>query len=147
MLKSGRWGRLDGEAVARFEQRFAAYHDARHAIAVANGTVALRIALLASGVQAGDEVIVPPYTFLSTASSVIECNATPVFVDIDSQNLNLDPGRIEAAITSRTRATIPVHLVETAAARERALRSLPIVTRNCHCHDDEDKKAGSRVKH
>ena len=63
VLHSGKWGRLDGEEVARFERRFADYHQAKHAVAVVNGTVSLRIALLAAGIQAGDEVIVPPYTF------------------------------------------------------------------------------------
>ena len=111
VLRSGKWGCLDGgDAVETFERRFAAAHSARHAIAVFNGTVALRIALMAAGVQAGDEVLVPPYTFLATATSVVECNATPVFVDIDPETYNMDPQRIESAITSRTRAIIPVYL-------------------------------------
>ena len=76
-LRSGKWGRLHGEEVAEFEQRFAAVHGCRHGIAVVNGTVSLRIALLAAGIGAEDEVIVPPYTFISTASAVIEANAIP----------------------------------------------------------------------
>ncbi len=108
-LRSGQWGRLDGPQVGEFEQRFAAMHGCRHGIAVANGTVSLRIALLAAGIQAEDEVIVPPYTFLSTASAVVEANAVPVFADIDLATFNLDPRAVEAALTPRTRAVIPVH--------------------------------------
>ena len=95
--------------MAEFERRFAAMHGCRHGIAVVNGTVSLRIALLAAGIQAEDEVIVPPYTFISTASAVIEANAIPVFADIDLDTFNLDPAAVEAAITPRTRAIIPVH--------------------------------------
>ena len=139
VLKSGKWGCLDGEATTRFERRFADYHGARHGIAVSNGTVALRIALLAAGIQAGDEVIVPPYTFLSTASSVIESNATPVFVDIDPEAFNLDPRRIEAAITSRTRMIIPVHFAGQAADMDAIMeiagrRGLTVIEDAAHAH-------------
>ena len=108
-LRSGKWGRLHGPEVAEFEKRFAAMHGCKHGIAVVNGTVSLRIALLAAEIQAEDEVIIPPYTFFSTASAVIEANAVPVFADIDLDNFNLDPKAVEAAITPRTRAIIPVH--------------------------------------
>jgi dTDP-4-amino-4,6-dideoxygalactose transaminase len=108
-LRSGEWGRLDGHQVEEFERRFAAMHGCRHGVAVVNGTVSLRIALLAAGIQAEDEVIVPPYTFLSTASAVVEANAIPVFADIDLDTFNLDPKAVEAAITPRTRAIILVH--------------------------------------
>ncbi len=109
-LRSGKWGRLDGQQVERFEKRFAEFHNAAHAVAVNNGTVALRIALLAAGIQAGDEVIVPPYTFLATATAVIECNAMPIFADVDLDTFCLDPEAAEAVITPRTKAIIPVHL-------------------------------------
>ena len=109
VLRSGNWGRLDGSEVAEFEERFARMHGCRHAIAVVNGTVALRIALLAAGIQAEDEVIVPPYTFVATATAVLEANAIPVFADIDLRTFNLDPAAVAAAITPRTRAIIPVH--------------------------------------
>ena len=109
VLRSGKWGRLHGEEVSEFEQRFASMHGCTHGIAVVNGTVSLRIALLATGIRAEDEVIVPPYTFISTASAVIEANAIPVFADIDLQTFNIDPAAVEAAITPRTRAIIPVH--------------------------------------
>src|SRR5258705_5197475 len=108
-LRSGNWGRLDGCEVAEFEKRFARMHGCKYGIAVVNGTVSLRIALLAAGIRAEEEVIVPPYTFFSTASAVIEANAVPVFADIDLDTFNLDPGAVEAVITPRTRAIIPVH--------------------------------------
>lgn len=109
VIRSGKWGRLDGTRVEMFEQEFARYQEAHHAIAVVNGSVSLRIALLATGLEAGDEVIVPPYTFLATATAVIEANGTPIFVDIEPDTCNLDASKIEAAITPRTRAIIPVH--------------------------------------
>src|SRR5688572_3063866 len=109
VLRSGHWGRLDGTEVADFEQRFAAMHGCRHGIAVVNGTVALRIALLAAGIKAEDEVIVPPYTFVATATAVLEANAIPVFADIDLHTFNLDPRAVEASITPRTKAIVPVH--------------------------------------
>lgn len=109
-LHSGKWGKLDGPEVANFEKAFAKYVGAKHAIGVVNGTVSLRIALMAAGIKAGDEVIVPPYTFLATATAVVEANATPIFVDIDRETFNIDPKLIEKAITPRTRAIIPVHL-------------------------------------
>ncbi|HOB76467.1 MAG TPA: DegT/DnrJ/EryC1/StrS family aminotransferase [Phycisphaerae bacterium] len=109
VLRSGKWGKQDGQEVATFERRFAEYCGARHGIAVNNGTISLQIALLAAGIKAGDEVIVPPYTFLATASAVLMCNAMPVFVDLDLDTWNIDPKRIEEAITPRTRAIIPVH--------------------------------------
>lgn len=108
-LRSGKWGRLHGSEVANFEKRFARMHGCEHAVAVVNGTVSLRIALLAAGVQENDEVIIPPYTFFSTASAVIETNAVPVFADVDLQTFNLDVEAVSRAITPRTRAVIPVH--------------------------------------
>jgi dTDP-4-amino-4,6-dideoxygalactose transaminase len=108
-LRSGNWGRLDGVEVTEFENRFADVHGCRHGIAVVNGTVSLRIALLAAGISGEDEVIVPPYTFVSTATAVLEANAIPVFADIDLDTFNLDPAAVAAAVTPRTKAIIPVH--------------------------------------
>lgn len=141
-LRSGDWGRLDGGEVSEFERRFAAMHGCRHGIAVANGTVALRIALLAAGLRAEDEVIVPPYTFVSTASAVIEANAIPVFADIDLNTFNLDPAAVEAAITPRTRAIIPVHFAGQPADMERFMaiahqRGLVVVEDAAHAHGAE----------
>ncbi|WP_396625648.1 DegT/DnrJ/EryC1/StrS family aminotransferase [Luteitalea sp.] len=120
-LRSGKWGRLAGDQVAEFERRFAAMHGCAHAVAVVNGTVSLRIALMAAGLQAGDEVIVPTYTFLSTATAVVEANAVPVFVDVDLDTFNIDPAQVEAAITPRTRAIIPVHFAGQPADMEAIL--------------------------
>ena len=114
-LRSGKWGKLHGPEVAEFEQRFAAMHGAKHGIGVVNGTVSLRIALMAAGIKAEDEVIVPPYTFLATATAVVEANAVPVFADIDLETFNLDPKAVEAAITPRTRVIMPVHMAGQAA--------------------------------
>ncbi len=109
-LRSGRWGKLAGTQVAEFEKRFAAMHGARFGIGVVNGTVSLRLALMAIGIREADEVIVPPYTFLASATAVIEANAIPVFADIELDTFNLDPKAVEAAITPRTRAIMVVHL-------------------------------------
>jgi dTDP-4-amino-4,6-dideoxygalactose transaminase len=138
-LRSGTWGRLDGQEVSEFEQRFASMHGCAHGIAVANGTVSLRIALLAAGIRAEDEVIVPPYTFISTASAVIEANAIPVFADIDLHTFNLDPAAAAAAITPRTRAIIPVHFAgqpaDMSAIRDIAdARGLTVIEDAAHAH-------------
>ena len=109
-LRSGKWGKLHGDEVAEFERRFAARHDCQHAIGVVNGTVSLRIALMAAGIKAEEEVIVPPYTFLATATAVVEANAVPVFADVELETFNLCPKAVEAVITSKTRAIIPVHM-------------------------------------
>ena len=103
-LRSGKWGRLQGDQVSKFEQTFARMHGCEHGIAVVNGTVSLKLILMAAGVQAEDEVIVPPYTFLSTASAVVEANAVPVFADIDLNTFNLDPKAVEAAISGAVQA-------------------------------------------
>ncbi len=138
-LRSGRWGRLHGEEVSEFEERFASMHGCAHGIAVVNGTVSLRIALLAAGIRADDEVIVPPYTFVSTASAVIEANAIPVFADIDLQTFNLDPAAVEQAITPRTRAIIPVHFAGQPADMHAIMalaesRNLVVIEDAAHAH-------------
>jgi len=138
-LRSGKWGRLHGEEVSEFEQRFAAMHGCTHGIAVVNGTVSLRIALLAADIQAEDEVIVPPYTFISTASAVIEANAIPVFADVDLQTFNLDPAAVERAITPRTRAIIPVHFAGQPADMAAIMaiaqaRNLVVIEDAAHAH-------------
>ncbi len=109
VLRSGKWGKLAGSEVSTFENRFATMHGCRHGVGVVNGTVSLRIALMAAGIRAEDEVIVPCYTFLSTASAVVEANAVPIFADIDLETFNLDPRSVEAVLTPRTKALIPVH--------------------------------------
>lgn len=99
-----------GEPVERFEEDFARYCGTEHAVAVNTGTSALHLALLASGVGPGDEVITVPMTFVATAAAILYAGATPVFVDIDPATWNMDPAKLEEAITPRTRAIMPVHL-------------------------------------
>ncbi len=99
-----------GPKVREFETLFAQRHNVKHAFAVSNCTTALHLALVACGVGAGDEVIVPAFTWVSTANAVMYCNAKPVFVDIDIKTFNIDIDAIAAKITSKTKAIIPVHL-------------------------------------
>jgi len=110
VLRSGKWGSTAGTVVAEFEREFAAYQEAAHGTALANGTLALVAALRACDLGLGDEVIVPPYTFIATASAALFIGAVPVFADIDPDTHMLDPNAVEAAITERTRAVVPVHL-------------------------------------
>lgn len=138
-LRSGKWGKLNGEEVAEFERRFAAMHGCRHGIGVVNGTVSLRIALMAAGIRADDEVIVPPYTFLATATAVVEANAAPVFADINLETFNIDPAAIEAAVTRRTRAIIPVHVGGQVAEMEAIMamarkHKLTVIEDAAHAH-------------
>ncbi len=99
-----------GPVVKEFEERFADLCDTKHAIATSSGTTALTTALMASGVEPNDEVIIPPFSFVATATSVLSARANPVFVDIESDTFNIDPTKIEDAITERTKAIMPVHL-------------------------------------
>lgn len=99
-----------GPKVKEFEKLFAERHNVKHALAVSNCTTALHLALIACGVKEGDEVIVPAFTWVSTANAVIYCNATPVFIDIDPITFNLDITQIKNKVTSKTKAIIPVHL-------------------------------------
>ncbi|MFL3044934.1 MAG: DegT/DnrJ/EryC1/StrS family aminotransferase [Candidatus Neomarinimicrobiota bacterium] len=101
---------IGSDAIKAFEDQFADFHDAKYCIATSSGTNALWVALKAGGVSAGDEVIIPPYTFIATASAVLMANAVPVFVDIDPDTFNIDPILIEKAITERTKAIMPVHI-------------------------------------
>ncbi len=104
------WISSTGKYVERFESSFADFCGARQAISCCNGTVALHLALVALGLEAGDEVIVPTLTFVATANAVRYCGATPVFVDVDPETWTIDPSLIEQKITSRTRGIIVVHL-------------------------------------
>jgi dTDP-4-amino-4,6-dideoxygalactose transaminase len=99
-----------GPEVAAFEKEFAAYCGAGDAIGVNSGTSALHLALVAAGIGPGDEVITVPFSFIATAAAIVYTGATPVFVDIDPVTFNIDVSRIEAAITPRTKAIMPVHL-------------------------------------
>ena len=108
VVASGRF--TNGLMVARFEDALAIYTGAAHAIAVGSGTDALILVLTAAGIGPGDEILVPPFTFFASASSIAHVGATPVFVDIDPVTYSMDPAEIEARITERTRAIMPVHL-------------------------------------
>jgi dTDP-4-amino-4,6-dideoxygalactose transaminase len=104
-----------GKRVEQFEQLVAQYVGARHAIAVSSATTGLHLALIAAGVQAGDEVICPSFTFIATANAIVYAGAKPVFVDIEPRTYNIDVTQIEAAITPRTTAIMPVSQVGLAA--------------------------------
>ena len=108
VLESRVWGGYH-QKVAELERRFAAFHGAEYGVALANGTVSLEIALEAAGVRPGDEVIVPPVTFVASATSILRVGAVPVFVDLDPQTLNIHPERVAEAISERTRAVVAVH--------------------------------------
>ncbi len=99
-----------GPAVARFEKNLAAYCGTKHAIGVTSGTDALLLSLMAIGIKPGDEVICPSFTFFATAGSVARLGAKPVFVEIEPQSFNLDPAKLQAAVTKKTKAIMPVHL-------------------------------------
>jgi len=110
-----------GRDVAAFEKEFAEYCDSDHGIGVNTGTSALHLALLAAHVGPGDEVITVPFTFVATVSAIVYTGATPVFVDIDPTTFTIDPDAIEAAVTRRTKAIIPVHLYGQTADMDRVL--------------------------
>ena len=99
-----------GPNVRAFEEEAAAFLGARHAVGVASGTDALHLALIAAGIGAGDEVITTPFTFIATAEAIRYVGAVPVFVDIDPRSFNLDLNQVEAALTPKTKALLPVHL-------------------------------------
>lgn len=110
VLHSGGWFRGYGPMVNQFEEAYARFMGARHCVAVNGGTSALIAAMAAAGVEAGDEVILTPYTFIACVNAIFMLNAVPVFVDTDRETFQLDARKVEAAITGRTRAIMPVHL-------------------------------------
>lgn len=142
------WISSSGKYLERFEAAFAEFCGARHAIACCNGTVVLHLALLALGVEPGDEVIVPTLTYVATANAVTYCGAQPIFVDAEPVTWNLDPAQIKAKLTPRTKGIIAVHLyghpVEMDTLREIARqRSLFIIEDAAEAHGAEYK--GRRV--
>jgi dTDP-4-amino-4,6-dideoxygalactose transaminase len=131
-----------GPAVAGFEREFAAYAGATEAIGVNTGTSALHLALLAAGIGEGDEVITTPFTFVATVAAIEYARATPVFVDIEPEYFTIDPARIEAAITPRTRAIMPVHLYGQPADMDPILdiakrHRLLVIEDACQAHGSE----------
>jgi perosamine synthetase len=137
LVRSGRWFR--GEKVGAFEAAYASLTGAKHCLATANGTSALITSLAALGIGAGDEVIVPPYTFVATVNAVLLLHALPVFVDSHRETFQVDARRIEAACTPRTRALIPVHLGGAAADLDTILelarrRDVAVIEDACQAH-------------
>jgi dTDP-4-amino-4,6-dideoxygalactose transaminase len=152
VLESRNWGGypFPNQLAERFSQRFALHQDAKHALCAANGTVTLEIALKAIGVVPGDEVIVPAYTFEATAAPVLRLGAIPVFVDVLPDTYCIDAAAAAAAVTSRTRAIIPVHLAMSMADMDAitelaARHGLKIIEDCAHAHGAKwrDRGAGS----
>jgi perosamine synthetase len=110
VFRTKRWNRLDGTYVEQFEKTWAERLDTRHCLATASGTSALVTALNAMEIGPGDEVLVPPYTFVATVNAVLLQHALPVFVDTDRETFQIDAKKIEAAVTKRTRCILPVHM-------------------------------------
>jgi perosamine synthetase len=139
VLHSGKWFRLDGNTVDRFEEAYARLTGARYCIATANGTSALFAALAGLGVVPGDEVILPPYTFIATLNVVFLHHALPIFVDSDPETFQVDARKLEAAITGRTSVIMPVHLGGNACDLDAILgiagrRKLPVLEDACQAH-------------
>ena len=109
VLNSGKWGLTIGNEVRGFERRFSVLHSAQHGIATTNGTTALSIALRSAGIGPGDEVILPSYTFIASATAVLDALAKPVFVDIEPESYNINPDGVRQVLSSRTKAILPVH--------------------------------------
>ena len=139
-----------GPEVQRFEQEFAAYVGTEHCVAVNTGTAALHLALAALGIGQGDEVITVPHTFIATAEAITAVGARPVFIDIDPVSYTMDPTLVEAAITNKTRAIIPVDLYGQVADMDSILEiathhNIPVIEDACQAHGAEYKgrKAGA----
>lgn len=137
VLHSRKWNR--GEAVAQFEQEYAKVLGAQGVLATANGTSALLTALNVLGVGPGDEVILPPYTFVATLNVILQVHALPVFVDSDPETFQIDARKIEAAITPRTAAIMPVHLGGNVSDLDAILatgrkHNLPVIEDACQAH-------------
>ena len=152
VVESGNWGGFPSPNVkaAEFAQAFASYHTARYGICTSNGTTALEVALKAAGVGPGDEVIVPPLTFMATAAAALYLGAVPVFADIDPDTWCIDAGEVEKALSQRTKAIVPVHLGSRMADMDRIMAiarrySLKVVEDCAHMHGGfwRGKGAGS----
>ena len=148
VLESRVWWRTPGTKTLEFEKSFAKFHGARHGIAVTNGTAALEVTIAALGISGGDEVIVPNFTFVATASAVLFANALPVLVDVDPETYCIDPDLVEDAITSRTKAIIAVHMGGHPADLDRlkkiaSRKRLALIEDSAHAHASEWR--GQRV--
>lgn len=150
VLTGREWFRYTGKYVKQFEETWAANLGARHAVAVNSGTSALITALNALGIGPGDEVIVPPYTFIATVNAVLLQHALPIFVDSDIETFQIDASKIEPALTSRTACILPAHIGGSAADLDTILplarkRGLPVLEDTCQSHLAEwrGKKLGT----
>ena len=148
VLASGRY--VGGPEVEQLEAGFAAYCGVAHGVAVSSGTDALRFALMAAGLRAGDEVVTSPFTFIGTTEAITQAGGRPVFADIDPTTFTLDPERAAAAVTARTRALLPVHLYGQTADMTgllalAAARGLFVVEDACQAHGAAEggRRAGS----
>ncbi|GHB74836.1 DegT/DnrJ/EryC1/StrS family aminotransferase [Persicitalea jodogahamensis] len=148
VMRSGVWSRAD--TVLEFEKEWASAIGTKRSLAVVNGTNALVIALAQMNIGAGDEVLVPPYTFIATVSAVLTNGAMPVFVDVDRETFQMDPAKIEAQITPRTKAIIPVHIMGLPCDMDPILaiakkHNLAVIEDSCQAHLAEygGKKVGS----
>lgn len=110
VLDSRNWWRMTGSKVEEFEEKFAKMHGVKYCLGLSNGTHAIELALNTLGIGKGDEVIIPAFTFISTATAILYCNAEPVFVDIDPKTFCMDPASFEKTITPKTKGVIPVHM-------------------------------------
>jgi dTDP-4-amino-4,6-dideoxygalactose transaminase len=150
VLHSGVWWRTPGTQTLQFERDFAKYHQVNHGVACTNGTAAIEIAVAALGIGPGDEVIVPDFTFVATASAVLANGAMPVMVDVNPETFNINPDLVEKAITSRTKAIICVHLGGMPCDMDRLLEVAKkykkfLIEDSAHAHGSEWKgqKVGS----
>jgi len=139
VLHGGKWFRGSGQTVTRFEEAWAGLTGARHCLATANGTSALFASLAALDVGPGDEVILPPYTFVATVNVVLLHHALPVFVDSDIETFQIDAGQIEGAVTDRTTVLLPVHLGGNACDLDAIMdiarrRKVPVLEDACQAH-------------
>jgi len=144
VLKSRVWWRTPGTRTLEFERKFASYHQAKHGIAVTNGTAALEVVLAALGVGPSDEVMVPDFTFIATASAVLAAGALPVLVDVTPDTYCLDPTLVEERITDRTKAIIAVHMGGHPADMDRLpeiarRHGIRLVEDSAHAHGSEWK--------
>ena len=149
VLEGNQWGGFH-EFVERFEKNFAEFQHCAHGVSCANGTLALEMAMAAAGIEAGDEVIVPAISFISSATAVSRAGAIPVFVDIEPYNFNIDPARAAAAVSPKTKAIMPVHFGGPIADMDRLMdlsrgRGLIVIEDAAHAHGSEwnGKRAGS----
>ncbi len=149
VLRSDQWGGYN-RFVAEFEKLFGGVHDAKHVVACVNGTIAIEMALHATGIEPGDEVIVPAHSFVATSSAVSRVGAIPVFIDLERDTYNLDPATIEPALSPRTKAVIAVHFGGVMADMDRieavaSSHNLIVIEDAAHAHGSEWKgrRAGS----